>query len=120
MRSNVLFQETNRSLQMLDNFMNRSMQQMRVPLTLMERACNLVTENMDDIDEVVRRNAAHASMVMMQQNANNAGSGNDDASIAQHSVVMRRSSSRQNLGFYILGEEDVIKPPSASAGCGTI
>jgi hypothetical protein len=25
MRSNVLFQETNRSLQMLDNFMNRSM-----------------------------------------------------------------------------------------------
>ncbi|KAL7440613.1 hypothetical protein ACHAXM_007376 [Skeletonema potamos] len=57
MRSNVLFQETNRSLQMLDNFMNRSMSQMRLPLTLMEKACDLVTENIEDINEVVRRNA---------------------------------------------------------------
>lgn len=54
MRSNVLFQETNRSLQMLDDFMNRSMQQMRAPLTLMERACDLVAENIDDVDEAVR------------------------------------------------------------------
>ncbi|KAL7436617.1 hypothetical protein ACHAXH_007041 [Discostella pseudostelligera] len=54
MRSNVLFQETNRSLQMLDDFMNRSMQQMRAPLTLMERACDLVAENIEDMDEVVR------------------------------------------------------------------
>jgi len=61
MSFNVLFQETNRSLQMLDNFMNRSMQQMRAPLTLMERACNLVAENIEDIDEVVRRNAAAAA-----------------------------------------------------------
>ena len=30
MRSNVLFQETNRSLQMLDNFMNRSMVRMHI------------------------------------------------------------------------------------------
>jgi CheY-like chemotaxis protein len=58
MRSNVLFQETNRSLQMLDNFMNRSMSQMRLPLTLMEKACDLVTENIEDINEVVRRNAS--------------------------------------------------------------
>lgn len=58
MRSNVLFQETNRSLQMLDNFMNRSMSQMRLPLTLMERACDLVTENIEDIDEVIRRNSS--------------------------------------------------------------
>jgi len=58
MRSNVLFQETNRSLQMLDNFMNRSMSQMRLPLTLMEKACTLVTENIEDINEVVRRNAS--------------------------------------------------------------
>ena len=57
MRSNVLFQETNRSLQMLDNFMNRSMTQMRLPLTLMEQACNLVAENIEDIDEVISRNA---------------------------------------------------------------
>lgn len=54
MRSNVLFQETNRSLQMLDDFMNRSMQQMRAPLTLMERACDLVAENIEDVDEAVR------------------------------------------------------------------
>lgn len=65
MRSNVLFQETNRSLQMLDNFMNRSMSQMRLPLTLMEKACTLVTENIEDINEVVRRNAS------MQQNQRN-------------------------------------------------
>ena len=58
MRSNVLFQETNRSLQMLDNFMTRSMSQMRLPLTLMEKACDLVTENIEDINEVVRRNAS--------------------------------------------------------------
>ncbi|KAL3782442.1 hypothetical protein HJC23_006015 [Cyclotella cryptica] len=58
MRSNVLFQETNRSLQMLDNFMNRSMTQMRLPLALMERACNLVAENIEDIYEVISRNAS--------------------------------------------------------------
>ncbi|KAL7472926.1 hypothetical protein ACHAXS_013308 [Conticribra weissflogii] len=57
MSSNVLFQETNRSLQKLDNFMNRAMCQMRMPLTLMERACDLVTENIEDIDEVLRRNS---------------------------------------------------------------
>ncbi|KAL7518155.1 hypothetical protein ACHAWX_003011, partial [Stephanocyclus meneghinianus] len=57
MRSNVLFQETNRSLQILDNFMNRSMTQMRLPLALMERACNLVAENIEDIYEVICGNA---------------------------------------------------------------
>ena len=67
MRSNVLFQETNRSLQMLDNFMNRSMQQMRAPLSLMENACNLVTENIEDIEEVIRRNAAHQNNMSRTQ-----------------------------------------------------
>ena len=79
MRSNVLFQETNRSLQMLDNFMNRSMQMMRAPLNLMEKACNLVSENIEDIDEVVRRNAnasaaaAAAGAMMMAGHVNNNG-----------------------------------------------
>ncbi len=54
MRSNVLFQETYLSLQMLDDFMNRSMQQMRARLTLMEQACDLVKENIEDVDETVR------------------------------------------------------------------
>jgi len=67
MRSNVLFQETNRSLQMLDIFMNRSMQQMRAPLSLMENACNLVTENIEDIEEVIRRNAAHQNNMSRTQ-----------------------------------------------------
>ena len=67
MRSNVLFQETNRSLQMLDNFMNRSMQQMRAPLSLMENACNLVTENIEDIEEVIRRNSAHQNNMSRTQ-----------------------------------------------------
>ena len=53
MRANVLFQETNRSLQMLDDFMNRSMTQMRAPLTLMERVCRLVAEEIEDIHEAL-------------------------------------------------------------------
>ncbi|KAL3771596.1 hypothetical protein ACHAWO_012329 [Cyclotella atomus] len=64
MRSNVLFQETNRSLQMLDSFMNRSMTQMRLPLALMERACNLVAENIEDIDEVISAQANNATIIL--------------------------------------------------------
>ena len=85
MRSNVLFQETNRSLQMLDNFMNRSMQQMRKPLTLMERACNLVTENFEDIDEALRST---------QQSPNPAQQGNNlsaSLSVALSSTMEARS-----------------------------
>eukprot|EP00986_Skeletonema_menzelii_P007694 scaffold3032_cov120-Skeletonema_menzelii.AAC.6 len=74
MRSNVLFQETNRSLQMLDNFMNRSMSQMRLPLTLMEKACTLVTENIEDINEVVRRNASMQQAFAPDENALSTGS----------------------------------------------
>jgi len=85
MRSNVLFQETNRSLQMLDNFMNRSMQQMRKPLTLMEWACNLVTENFEDIDEALRST---------QQSPNPALQGNNlsaSLSVALSSTMEARS-----------------------------
>ncbi|KAL3791630.1 hypothetical protein ACHAW5_000626 [Stephanodiscus triporus] len=82
MRSNVLFQETNRSLQLLDDFMNRSMQQMRAPLTLMERACNLVAEYIEDIDEVVRRNTSAAYSAMIESNNNHhhrhASNGNEN------------------------------------------
>lgn len=74
MRSNVLFQETNRSLQMLDNFMNRSMSQMRLPLTLMEKACTLVTENIEDINEVVRRNASMQQAFAQDGNSLSTGS----------------------------------------------
>ena len=129
MRSNVLFQETNRSLQMLDNFMNRSMQQMRSPLTLMERACNLVTENIEDIDEVIRRNYANAMNMLMSTNQNvNQGGGSVVGLPATTATVdgtpassMRRSSgasgSRTNLQLDLLnitasegGGEDNGKP----------
>ena len=85
MRSNVLFQETNRSLQMLDNFMNRSMQQMRTPLTLLEGTCNLVTENIEDIEEVIRRSAVEQQQQQQQLQA--------DGSAAH----IRRSCSFDNL-----------------------
>ncbi|KAL9185560.1 hypothetical protein ACHAXT_003337 [Thalassiosira profunda] len=109
MRSNVLFQETNRSLQMLDNFMNRSMQQMRAPLTLMEKACNLVTENIEDIDEVIRRNAA-ASVMMANFSSLQLGGGSSvDPSVAA-ALGLRRSSlsnqNLQNLVDVVAGEED--------------
>lgn len=82
MRSNVLFQETNRSLQILDSFMNRSMSQMRLPLRLMEKACDLVTENIEDINEVVRRNASmQQALIAAAPNANNLPSSSPRGSI---------------------------------------
>ena len=80
MRSNVLFQETNRSMQMLDNFMNRSMSQMRLPLTLMEKACALVTENIEDINEVVRRSAT-IQQALAPDGGNNLTAGTPRASL---------------------------------------
>lgn len=76
MRSNVSFQETNRSLRMLDDFMNRSLQQIRTPFEFMERACKLVSENIEDIDEVVRKNSAAAYSFMIHNVSN--GLGNSD------------------------------------------
>ena len=112
MRSNVLFQETNRSLQMLDNFMNRSMQQMRAPLTLLESACNLVTENIEDIEEVIRRNnnnvavAASGSLMMMNQ-MNNIGLPLGGVDPTNNAAMMTSRRSFDNLGTAAhVGEED--------------
>jgi CheY-like chemotaxis protein len=79
MRSNVSFQETNRSLRMLDDFMNRSLQQIRTPFELMERACKLVAENIEDIDEVVRKNSAAAYSFMINIVSNGVGNSNNVA-----------------------------------------
>jgi CheY-like chemotaxis protein len=72
MRSNVSFHETNRSLRMLDDFMNRSLHQIRTPFELIKRACKLVSENIEDIDEVVRKNsaAAYSFMINIVSNGN--------------------------------------------------
>ncbi|KAL7554891.1 hypothetical protein ACHAWF_018440 [Thalassiosira exigua] len=75
MQSTLLFQETNRSLQILDNFMNWGMQQMHAPLTLLELACGLVAENIEDINEVVRQNAAAVATAMTAGATGNGGGG---------------------------------------------
>jgi len=106
----VLFHETNRSLQMLDDFMNRSMQQMRAPLTLMERACNLVAENIEDIDEVVRRNTAAAYTAMIASNNDHhrhryhhhATNGNAHAVGSGSNGV----GGPSNSGKYVIGNND--------------
>jgi CheY-like chemotaxis protein len=79
MRSNVSFHETNRSLRMLDDFMNRSLQQIRTPFELIKRACKLVAENIEDIDEVVRKNSAAAYSFMINIVSNGVGNLNNVA-----------------------------------------
>ena len=124
MRSNVLFQETNRSLQMLDNFMNRSMQQMRAPLTLLESACNLVTENIEDIEEVIRRNnnnvavaaagtTGGGSLMMMMNQMNNISlplGGGGDPNNSNAAMASRRSFDNLNTASQQGAVEDDAKP----------
>ena len=49
MRFTEIFQETNWSIQMLENFMNRSLHLMRSPLRVMQRAYELVWRNIEDV-----------------------------------------------------------------------